>query len=95
MNDINPNINAIRIEIPVIFNPNPIFKNLSFVKVGNLPITQSCSPSGRIKLVNGNGRVSCTVPISGMTAYTTPLEIRLEYGYKDFIRREVEIRGFG
>ena len=53
-----------------------------------------CSPSGRVKLVNGIGRVSCTVPIPSGTAYTTPLDIRLEYGYRTHVRREVEIRGF-
>ncbi|MFT4304597.1 MAG: hypothetical protein ACMXX8_00765 [Candidatus Woesearchaeota archaeon] len=65
---------------------------LEHVKVGDQTI--NCNPDGRIKLVNGVGRVSCTAPIPSGTAYTTPLEIILYYGYRTHIRREVEIRGF-
>lgn len=67
---------------------------LDYVRVGEMPITSTCSPVGRIKLVNGRGRVSCTVPIPTGTAYKTPLEIKIEYGYRSFIKRDVEIRGF-
>jgi hypothetical protein len=66
---------------------------LNYVRVGDsAPL--ACSPDGRIKLVNGVGRVSCTYAMPGGTAYKTPLEIKLEYGYRTFIRRDVEIRGF-
>ena len=67
---------------------------LENVKVGNQVITSSCAPSGRIKLVNGFGRVSCTAAIPAGTAYKTPLEITLYYGYRSHIKRNVEIRGF-
>jgi hypothetical protein len=77
------------------FGPNEIdVVYLSEVKVGINGITQFCSPNGRVKLVNGRGRVSCTYQMPGGTAFKTPLEIKLEYGYKTFIRKDVEIRGF-
>jgi hypothetical protein len=80
---------------PTGFGPTDIdVIYLSEVKVGTNTITQWCSPNGRIKLVNGVGRVSCTAPMPAGTAFKTPLEIRFEYGYRTHIRRDVEIRGY-
>jgi len=53
----------------------------------------SCRPNNPIMLINGVGSVICTIPKPAMSksAYTTPLQIKLEYGYTSSIQRGVEI----
>ena len=53
----------------------------------------SCKPNNPINLINGEGSVVCTVPKPAMSksAYTTPLQVKLEYGYSSSIQRSVEI----
>ena len=53
----------------------------------------SCRPNNPIMLTNGEGSVICTIPKPAMSksAYTTPLQIKLEYGYTSSIQRSVEI----
>ena len=87
--------NKMQFLCPTGFGPADVdVVELIEVKVGNQIITDRCSPNGRIKLVNGVGRVSCSALMTQPSAYTTPLEITLYYGYRSHIRREVEIRGF-
>ena len=53
----------------------------------------SCRPNNPIMLINNMGSVICTIPKPAMSksAYTTPLQIKLEYGYSSSIQRSVEI----
>jgi len=53
----------------------------------------SCRPNNPIRLINGAGSVICTIPKPAMikSAYTTPLQVKLEYGYTSSIQRGVEI----
>ncbi len=82
---------------PTGFGPQDI--NVVYVDqviLGKFPITQYCAPSGRIKLNNGVGKVSCTAPIptGSTTAYKTPVEIRLNYAYKEILKKNIQIRGY-
>lgn len=45
----------------------------------------------RVRLIDNKGTIYCTFRISGDSAYSTPLEITLDYNYMDSISREVEI----
>jgi len=49
-----------------------------------------CSPE-KVRLVNDRASIYCTFRISGESAYTTPLEINLDYNYLDSISKDVEI----
>jgi len=53
----------------------------------------SCKPNNPIRLINGEGNMICTIPKPAMSksAYTTPLQIKLEYGYTSSIQKSVEI----
>ncbi len=53
----------------------------------------SCKPANPINLINGEGSAICTVPKPAMSksAYTTPLQVKLEYGYSSSIQKSVEI----
>ena len=49
-----------------------------------------CSPDD-LRLVNGKGVIYCTFRVSEDYAYTTPLQIKLDYNYMDSISKNVEI----
>jgi len=53
----------------------------------------SCKPNNPINLINEEGSVICTVPKPAMSksAYTIPLQVKLEYGYSSSIQKSVEI----
>lgn len=53
----------------------------------------SCKPGNPILLAKGEGSVICTIPkpVMSKSAYTTPIQIKLEYGYTSSIQRSVEI----
>ncbi len=79
---------------PTGFSPADIdVVYMDYAKLGTMVMTD-CTPNGRIKLNNGFGRVSCTAPIGGTTAFTTPVEVKLGYAYKDYIRKNIQIRGY-
>jgi hypothetical protein len=53
-----------------------------------------CSPElagPRVRLVNDKATIYCTFSIAGQYAFTTPLNIRLNYGYMDSVSKDVEI----
>ena len=50
----------------------------------------SCSPE-HIRLVNDKASVFCKFDVPGNNAYTTPLQIKLNYAYLDSISKTVEI----
>ncbi|MAG08245.1 hypothetical protein CMO89_02135 [Candidatus Woesearchaeota archaeon] len=69
---------------------------LNKVSVGSEDITSSCKPvregSSTIRLIDGRGFIICEKTVSGGTsAFLTPLEIKLSYGYTSSIQKEVEI----
>jgi hypothetical protein len=81
---------------PTGFMPSDIdVVYLDYVKVGQNDRAE-CTPSGRIKLSNGLGKVSCsyTMPAGAETAYKSPLEIKINYAYKDWVRKNIQIRGY-
>ena len=53
----------------------------------------SCNLRNPILLTKREGIVTCTVPKPAMSrsAYTTPLQIKLEYGYTSSIQRSLEV----
>ncbi|RLE37633.1 hypothetical protein DRJ17_06140 [Candidatus Woesearchaeota archaeon] len=53
----------------------------------------SCKPRNPITLTKGVGSVICTIPkpVMSKSAYTTPLQVKLEYGYSSSIQKSVEI----
>ena len=54
--------------------------------------TPECNPSDmRVRLVDGTGVFFCRFPVALKTSYTTPLVIRLDYGYSSSVTRSVEI----
>ena len=52
--------------------------------------------SGNIRIINGEGFIICELPNSAYTnkisAYTTPLSIRLSYGYRNTAERKLLIK---
>ena len=53
----------------------------------------NCKPAGKLRLVNNKATLYCDFDVSDKTsAYTTPLNVRLSYGYMDSISRDIEIR---
>lgn len=66
---------------------------LEKVRMGFTLLTD-CQPSGKIKMTNGMGKVTCTAGIGGTTAFTTPVEVTLNYGYKTFIKKNIQIKGY-
>ena len=76
---------------------------LASVTLGSVPILGSCGPfaegSGNIiKLYKGEGYVICSVDIAYFggpgSAYTTPLNIELQYGYRSTISKQIKISKF-
>jgi hypothetical protein len=85
---------VMKTKCPTLFSPadlNSVY--VEYVKLG--PDFQlTCTPSGRIKLNNGIGKVVCTAGITGETSYKTPIEIKIDYGYRSYIRQTVQVRGY-
>jgi len=53
----------------------------------------ACEPSSKIKLIDGKGTIYCNFDATTTgSAYKTPLNIILAYGYMDSISKQVEIR---
>jgi hypothetical protein len=61
--------------------------------VGNEQYLQ-CEPSNPIKLPDGSGSITCWLTNQGTQtiAYTTTLNLRIAYGYKDVLSTSVEAR---
>jgi len=63
------------------------------ISVGNLRV-DSCRPyqGERIKLINNEGVMFCKFSTSGIDdIYTTPINIRLEYGYVTSVQKQIQI----
>jgi len=71
------------------------YVQLSNVETTGKTITSSCKPvdnEGNVKLINGQATVFCELGGLGSgPAYSTPLTIELDYGYRSTISTNVEI----
>lgn len=63
------------------------------VSVAGTSIKPTCKPldNGHIRLTNGRGTVFCELMTRGQDAYTTPMSITLEYGYRNSVYKDIEI----
>ncbi|MBU0461564.1 MAG: hypothetical protein KJ574_03175 [Nanoarchaeota archaeon] len=60
---------------------------------GTLRVSEPCKPDNPIRLVNGQATIFCKFPQeTGKAAYQTPLNIKLVYGYKNSIQKQIEIQ---
>jgi hypothetical protein len=66
------------------------------VSVAETSIKGSCRPldaNGNLRLANGVGALFCELSgLKGQSAYITPMNIDLTYGYRQSISKQVEIR---
>ncbi len=77
-----------------------LFEDINYVmvedvKLGTESIKASCNPqlnNNHLRLINGRGTLYCSLDIaSGSDAYTSTIEVRLKYGYRTTIQRNIEI----
>jgi hypothetical protein len=72
------------------------FLRVADVIISGVSIKESCKPLDReshIRLTNGQGQLFCEFNAPpGQSAFLTPLEILLDYGYRQSIFRQVDIR---
>lgn len=61
------------------------------VMLGSTQPTE-CKPSNPVRLVNGQATIFCKFAQPGGPAFETPLNIKLEYGYKNSVQRHIEIQ---
>lgn len=74
------------------------------IRVGKDPLencrpfigTRTTGPSGEIRLINGEGFILCDLPKElykdSVTAYTTPLTIKLSYYYRNTAEKKIQIK---
>lgn len=71
------------------------YVQLANVEVAGKTITPSCKPvsdSGEVRLNNGQATIFCELGGLGTgPAYTSPLTVELQYGYRSTISRSIEI----
>ncbi len=74
------------------------FETIDYVQVYDvsLPghsIIHSCRPldQGYLRLINGRGTMYCEINTQGQSTYMTPLIIKLKYGYRNIIFKDVEL----
>lgn len=64
------------------------------VNIAGISIKNSCRPldQGHLRLQNGGGRIFCTFDhVPGSAAYVTPVTVRLRYGYRETIERDITL----
>lgn len=83
------------------------FVELISAKIGTVDLLDNCEPFAKgskginnlIRLFNGEGSVACTLDISELgkvdSAFITPLNIKLRYGYRSTISKQIEIEKLG
>ena len=74
---------------------------LEEIKLSNTDLKASCKPlvgasSDSIRLINGEGTIICDTTLTDdmknqKQGYTTPLKIKLEYTYRNFFQKPIEI----
>ena len=68
---------------------------LDDVTISGRSIKSSCRPldNNHIRLAGGRATIFCDLEsIPSSSAYTTPLTVKLSYGYRDFLFKDLEIR---
>lgn len=53
--------------------------------------TFTCKPKTKIRLTNGNGFVICEAPLRTTSYYITPIDIILDYNYRESISKTITI----
>ena len=65
------------------------------VSIGGQSILSSCNPpldDGHMRLIKGQGSMYCTLTnIQTNTAYTTPITVKLRYGYRQTLFKNLDI----
>lgn len=67
---------------------------LKDVSVAGISILPSCRPqnNGFVRLTNGRGQIYCELAnVPGNTAYTTPITVKISYGYRETQTRDLTI----
>ena len=56
-------------------------------------ILSSCKPlnQGRIRLINNKATIYCEINTQGQSTYSTPMTIRLGYGYRNIITKDIQL----
>lgn len=74
------------------------FEEIDYVQIYDVTmpgysIINSCKPldQGHIRLINGRATIYCTINTAGHSVYMTPVTIKLAYGYKNVIFKDVEL----
>ncbi|MBN1644510.1 hypothetical protein JW851_00520 [Candidatus Woesearchaeota archaeon] len=74
------------------------FEEIDYVQVYDVSmpgysIINSCKPldQGYLRLINGRATMYCNINTAGQSVYTTPVTIKLAYGYKNVIFKDIEI----
>jgi hypothetical protein len=69
------------------------YVELRDVQVSGVSIKPTCKPldNNHIRLTNGQGQVFCELMTRGQDAYTTPMTVTLDYGYRTSLFKDMEI----
>jgi len=69
------------------------YVELRDVQVAGTSIKPTCKPldNNHIRLTNGQGQVYCELMTRGEDAYTTPMSVILDYGYRTSIFKDMKI----
>ncbi|MBW3004210.1 hypothetical protein KY310_00045 [Candidatus Woesearchaeota archaeon] len=69
------------------------YVELRDVAIGGVSIKPTCKPLDRnhIRLTNGRGTVFCEMMTRGQDAYSTPIVVTLDYGYRSSVFKDLEI----
>ena len=69
------------------------YVELRDVAIGGVSIKPTCKPldKNHIRLTNGRGTVFCEMMTRGQDAYSTPIVVTLDYGYRSNAFKDLEI----
>lgn len=69
------------------------YVELRDITLGGVSIKPTCKPLDRnhIRLTNGKGTVFCEMMTRGQDAYSTPIVVELNYGYRSSVFKDIEI----
>jgi len=69
------------------------YVELRDVAIGGVSIKPTCKPldSNHIRLTNGQGTAFCEMMTTGQDAYSTPMVVTLNYGYRTSVFKDLEI----
>lgn len=74
------------------------FEEIDYIKVYDVSVPgysviSSCKPldQGYARLINGRATIYCEINTAGQSVYMTPVTIRLAYGYKNVIFKDLEL----